>query len=47
MSRSSIALHKRAFGNTYGYSENGRFVVMMTAVLLVPPSSRIPGSLIS
>ena len=33
VSRSSIALQKRAFGNTCGHSEKGKLVVMMTAVL--------------
>jgi len=31
VSRSSMALHNRAFGNTCGHSENGRFVVTTTA----------------
>src|SRR6516162_946947 len=38
VSRSSIALHNRAFGNMVVHSENGKFVVTITAALSALPA---------
>src|SRR6266568_6727806 len=38
VSRSSIALHNRAFGNIVVHSENGRFVVTITAAFSARPA---------
>src|SRR5271165_5369623 len=38
VSRSSMALHNRAFGNIVVHSENGRFVVTITAALSALPA---------
>jgi hypothetical protein len=38
VSRSSIALHSRALGNFVVHSENGRFVVTITAARSARPA---------
>lgn len=38
VSRSSIALHNRALGNFVAHSENGRFVVTITAAHSARPA---------